>query len=54
MNKVGQFPYLRSPLDTFFSEDSKVFGHCLLTHSYYENLAKYISTYVKGKSNTTL
>ncbi len=49
-NKVSQFSYLRSPLDTLFSEDSKVFGHCLLIDSCSENLAKYVSAYVKGKT----
>ena len=49
-NKVSQFSYLRSPLDTLFSEDSKVFGHCLLIDSCSENLAKYVNAYVKGKN----
>ena len=49
-NKVSQFSYLRSPLDTLFSEDSKVFSHCLLIDSYSKNLAKYTIAYVQGKS----
>jgi hypothetical protein len=53
-NKVNEFSYLRSPvLDSFFDEDSKVFGHCLLIDSYSEKLAKYINAYVKGKSKKT-
>ena len=42
MNKVSQFSCLRSRLDTFFSEDSKDFDHCLYIDSYSESLAKYI------------
>ena len=49
-NLVCQFSNLRSPLDTLFSEDSKIFGHCLLIDSYSRNLTKYIGAYVKGKS----
>ena len=52
-NLVSQFSYLRSLLDTLFSEDSKVFSHCLLIDSCSENLAKYVNAYVKGQKQKT-
>lgn len=50
MNDINQFSYFRSPLDTLFCEDSKVFGYCLLIDSYSKNLNKYVSANMKGKT----
>jgi hypothetical protein len=41
---------ISTSLDTFFDEDSSIYGHYLLLDPFLEKLANYIPTYKKEKN----